>query len=68
MFASVTCPVLLLQADMDPNQPAYYYDGYEKVFPNAASVELRWITDSGHFSALEQPGQVAAVIKAFCGK
>jgi len=64
-FASMTFPVLLLQADSDGNQPASYFDGATELFPDA---ELRWVTASGHFSELEQPEQVSQAIGEFVSR
>ena len=64
-FASMTFPVLLLQADTDRNQPATYFDGATDLFPDA---ELRWVTASGHFSELEQPEQVSQAIGEFVSR
>jgi pimeloyl-ACP methyl ester carboxylesterase len=61
-FSAMTFPVLLLQADSDPNQPLYYFDGGTDLFPDA---ELSWVTSSGHFSELEQPDQVSAAVREF---
>jgi len=57
--------VLLLQADSDPNQPAWYFDGATDIFPNA---ELQWIENSGHFSELEQPEAVTEAIREFIAR
>jgi epoxide hydrolase 4 len=55
-------PVMALQADRDPKQPVAN-------FANAAAecpcVELKWITDSAHFTSIEQPEQVAKVMNDF---
>jgi epoxide hydrolase 4 len=55
-------PVMALQADRDPKQPV-------SSFANAATecpcVELKWITNSAHFTSIEQPRQVADAINDF---
>ena len=51
-----------LQADKDPAQPLWYFDGATDVFPDAA---LQLVKDSGHFSELEQPEQVTQAIRDF---
>ena len=65
LFAAMDLPVLLLQADSDPNQPAWYFDGATDIFPNA---ELQWIENSGHFSELEQPEAVTEAIREFIAR
>ena len=62
LFANMQLPVLLLQADSDPNQPLFYFDGATDLFPDA---RLQIIEGSGHFSELEQPAAVSAAIRAF---
>ena len=62
LYAAMDFPVLLLQADSDPAQPLWYFDGATDLFPNA---ELQWIEDSGHFSELEQPEAVTKAIRDF---
>jgi epoxide hydrolase 4 len=55
-------PVLVLQADSDNSQPASAFTTVVKDCPN---VELKWVKNAGHFSNLDQPGQVAMVINEF---
>jgi pimeloyl-ACP methyl ester carboxylesterase len=62
LFSAMTCPVLLLQADSDPAQPLWYFDGGTDLFPDA---RLQLIEGSGHFSELEQPEAVAQAIRDF---
>ncbi|MDI6857407.1 MAG: alpha/beta fold hydrolase [Dehalococcoidia bacterium] len=62
LFAAMDFPVLLLQADSDPAQPLWYFDGGTELFPDA---ELRVVRDCGHFSELEQPKGVTEAIRAF---
>jgi pimeloyl-ACP methyl ester carboxylesterase len=64
LFAAMDFPVLLLQADNDPAQPLWYFEGATELFPNA---ELRMVKDSGHFSELEQPEAVTEAIRGFLG-
>lgn len=62
LFAAMDLPVLLLQADSDPAQPQWYFEGATDLFPNA---ELQWVENSGHFSELEQPEAVNWAIHDF---
>ena len=62
MFARMTFPVLLLQAENDPLQPQSIFKDAENAFPNAV---LRWVTGSGHFTELEQPDQVTRAMRDF---
>jgi pimeloyl-ACP methyl ester carboxylesterase len=62
LFAAMDFPVLLLQADSDPAQPLWYFDGGTDLFPNAV---LQLVEDSGHFSELEQPEAVTQAIRDF---
>jgi len=62
LFAAMDFPVLLLQADRDPAQPLWYFDGGTDLFPNAT---LQLVKDSGHFSELEQPEAVSQAIRGF---
>jgi pimeloyl-ACP methyl ester carboxylesterase len=55
-------PVLLLQADADPNQPLSYFVGAEEEFPDARLV---FVADSGHFLQLEQPAAVTCELREF---
>jgi epoxide hydrolase 4 len=55
-------PALALQADSDPAQPKSIFANASTECPN---VELKWITNAGHFDNLDQPGQVAAAINEF---
>lgn len=64
-FAGMTFPVLLLQADADPFQPARIFENAAAAFPNAV---LWWVKDCGHFSELEQPQQVTAAMREFMQK
>jgi epoxide hydrolase 4 len=57
-------PVLQLQADSDPAQPASSFTDVATLFP---TVKLQWITGASHFDNLDQPAQVAAAINAFLG-
>lgn len=65
IFGAMDFPVLLLQADSDPNQPAWYFEGATDLFPNA---ELQWVENSGHFSELEQPEAVTEAIRDFLAR
>jgi pimeloyl-ACP methyl ester carboxylesterase len=62
LFAAMDFPVLLLQADSDPAQPLWYFDGATELFSDA---RLQIVKDSGHFSELEQPEQVTQAIRDF---
>lgn len=62
LFAAMTCPVLLLQADSDPAQPLWYFEGGTELFPDAT---LQLVEESGHFSELEQPEAVTQAIRDF---
>lgn len=62
LYAAMDFPVLLLQADSDPGQPVWYFDGATELFPDA---ELLWVENSGHFTELEQPAFVSAAIREF---
>ena len=62
LFPAMDFPVLLLQADRDPAQPQWYFDGATGLFPNAT---LQWVKDSGHFTELEQPEAVSTAIREF---
>jgi len=62
LYGAMDFPVLLLQADSDPKQPAWYFEGAVDLFPNA---ELQWVENSGHFSELEQPEAVTKAIRDF---
>lgn len=62
LFAAMDCPVLLLQADSDPAQPQWYFEGATDAFPDA---RLQWVERSGHFTELEQPDQVTNAIRGF---
>jgi pimeloyl-ACP methyl ester carboxylesterase len=55
-------PVLLLEAELDPFQPKYYFEGYEELFPDA---QLKFIEGAAHFWPLEKPKEVTKIIKAF---
>ena len=65
LFPAMDFPVLLLQADRDPAQPLWYFDGGTDLFPNAT---LQLVKDSGHFSELEQPQAVSLAIRDFLQK
>ena len=65
MFASWKFPVLLLQADSDPLQPQRIFDSAISAFQNATLV---WVTDSGHFTELEQPEQVTRALLDYMAK
>lgn len=58
-------PVMALQADRDPRQPVTSFAGAADECP---CVELKWITDSAHFTSIEQPGQVADAINDFMSR
>ncbi len=62
LFAAMDFPVLLLQGDSDPAQPPSYFEGATDAFPDA---ELKWVTEAGHFTELEQPEQVTKAIRDF---
>jgi pimeloyl-ACP methyl ester carboxylesterase len=62
LFSAMDFPVLLLQADKDPAQPLWYFDGGTDLFSDA---RLQIVQDSGHFSELEQPEQVTQAIRDF---
>jgi len=62
LYAAMDFPVLLLQADSDPNQPQYYFEGATEAFPRA---KLQWVANSGHFTELEQPEAVTKAIREF---
>lgn len=55
-------PVLQLQADSDPAQPR---ELFEKIPEICKNVELKWVTNAGHFSNMDQPRQVAESINEF---
>lgn len=55
-------PILALQADRDPAMPM---SSFKYVASGCSDVELRWITNSSHFSNLDQPEQVAKAINEF---
>jgi pimeloyl-ACP methyl ester carboxylesterase len=55
-------PVLILQADSDPAQPATSFADVSSECPH---VELKWIKGASHFSNLDQPEQVAEAINEF---
>lgn len=61
LSASTDLPVLL-QADGDSGQPLEYFEDVEQIYPD---VRLQVITDSGHFTQIEQPGQVTQAIRDF---
>jgi pimeloyl-ACP methyl ester carboxylesterase len=65
LFAAMVFPVLLLQADSDPAQPQWYFDGATDLFPDA---QLQWIENSGHFSELEQPEAVTHAVREFMSR
>lgn len=62
-------PVLLVQANEDPRQPLYFFDGSAgdptaaSLYERAPFVALTIIEDSGHFSELEEPAQVNAALR-----
>lgn len=62
IYARMNFPVLLLQADADPNQPHEYFVGAEEEFPDARLV---FVPDSGHFLQLEQPASVNCELREF---
>jgi pimeloyl-ACP methyl ester carboxylesterase len=62
LFSAMDLPVLLLQADSDPAQPLWYFEGGTDLFPDAV---LQIVEDSGHFSELEQPEAVTQAIRDF---
>jgi pimeloyl-ACP methyl ester carboxylesterase len=62
LLAAMDFPVLLLQADQDPAQPQWYFDGATDLFSDAT---LQWVKDSGHFTELEQPEAVTQAIRDF---
>jgi pimeloyl-ACP methyl ester carboxylesterase len=62
LYAAMDFPVLLLQADNDPNQPQYYFEKAADAFPNA---KLQWVENAGHFTELEQPEAVSRAIREF---
>lgn len=64
IYGRMDFPVLLLQADADPNQPQSYFDGAEEEFPDA---HLVFVPDSGHFLQLEQPARVNCALREFFG-
>lgn len=63
-FGKMSFPVLVLQAEKDPAQPLWYFDGIETVFPD---VRLQVVKDSGHFTELERPDDVSKAILDFLG-
>jgi len=65
LFTAMDFPVLLLQADSDPAQPLWYFDGGTDLFPDAV---LQIVEGSGHFSELEQPEAVTEAIRDFLQK
>lgn len=65
LYAAMDFPILLLQADSDPAQPLWYFEGATDLFSNA---KLQWIEVSGHFSELEQPEAVTEAIRDFLGQ
>lgn len=65
LFAAMDFPVLLLQADGDPAQPLWYFDGGTDLFPDAV---FQIVEGSGHFSELEQPEAVTETIRDFLQK
>ncbi|HET6493734.1 MAG TPA: alpha/beta fold hydrolase [Thermoleophilia bacterium] len=62
LFSAMDFPVLLLQADRDPAQPLWYFDGATDLFQDAT---FQTVKDSGHFSELEQPEAVSEAIRDF---
>jgi len=61
-FRKMTFPVLVLQADRDPGQPLWYFEGIETVFPD---VKLQVVENAGHFTELEKPEEVSKAILDF---
>lgn len=55
-------PVMALQADNDAAQPASSFCNSDKECPN---VELKWISESGHFSNFDQSDKVGKIINDF---
>lgn len=55
-------PVMAIQADRDPRQPASQFAASASECP---CVELKWVKDSAHFDNLEQPQQVADLFNDF---
>lgn len=56
------CPVHLIQADLDPGQPPSDYDDLADLGPN---FTIEWLDGVGHFSHLEFPDRVSAVLRRF---
>jgi pimeloyl-ACP methyl ester carboxylesterase len=67
--AAISVPVLLVQANEDPRQPLYFFDGSQgdptavSLYTSAPFAELDVILGSGHFSQLEEPAQVTAALQ-----
>lgn len=55
-------PVLQLQEDSDPSQPAENFADVEQQFPNGT---LEWVTNASHFTNFDQPEQVADALNRF---
>jgi pimeloyl-ACP methyl ester carboxylesterase len=69
LAAEMTMPVMLIQADQDPAQPLHFLDGSQgdpaaaDLFTKAPFAQLWVITESGHFTELEQPEQVSQALQ-----
>ena len=57
---SITCPTLLLGGRQDRVTPLELHEEMARLIPNAALVPVE---DSGHYSMLEQPQAVTAVMR-----
>jgi pimeloyl-ACP methyl ester carboxylesterase len=55
-------PLLQLEADQDPAQPVYVFDGVEKECPY---LEFEWIKNASHFDNFDRPNEVADSINRF---
>ena len=62
IIPKMSCPVHLIQAELDPGQKPADYEGLEELGPN---FSIEWIEGAGHFSHLERPTEVSAAIRRF---
>jgi pimeloyl-ACP methyl ester carboxylesterase len=58
-------PILQLQGDSDPSQPAKLFEDVPKRCP---SIEMKWIENASHFLTVDQPEAVAKDINEFVKK
>jgi pimeloyl-ACP methyl ester carboxylesterase len=60
---NINVPTLILAGDQDRQDPLHQQQ--TEVLPRIPGAQLEVVRESGHLSPIDQPGQLAAAIKAF---